>query len=141
MSLQQKTISIGEKAFTIQQLPTTKGLEVTFAIGHILKGMGEGVSEEFVFNFTETKANFGKMVAGMIGCTDVKGTPEFIKNLICDSVIKPDMLGNAELFETEFAGEYELLSEVLEEIIIFNKFHELVKKNLLRIIATVQSDE
>lgn len=139
--LDQKQVTINEKDFTIQQLPTTKGLEVTFSIAHILKGLAEGASEEFVFNFTETKVNVGKMIAGVISRTDIKGTPEFIKSVICESVVSPDMASGEFEYEVFFSGEYEMISELFTEIIIHNKFHELVKKNLLLLIDMVQAQE
>ena len=138
MPLDQRSCSIGETSFTIEQLPTTKGLEVTFAIGQIIKGMAEGVTDEFVLNFDQTKMNVGKMIAGVIANTDVRETPEFIKQLVLDSVVKPDFRTEPELFDDHFAGNYEDLSELLTEIIIFNKFHDLVKKNLLAFIAILQ---
>ena len=134
--MKQKTIQIGGTDYTIQQLPATKGLEVTFAIAQILKGLAEGVSEEFVFSFEETSINIGKMIAGIISETDIKGTPEFIKNVVMESTIKPDM--DNDLFETHFAGNYEELADLLSEIIQFNKFHELIKKNALRFIDILQ---
>jgi len=139
--LQQKTIKIGETEYIIEQLPTTKGLEVTFAIAQILKGLAEGASEEFIFNLLETKLNIGKSIAGVISCTDVKETPIFIKGVICDSVKKPDMGSDETLFDLHFAGNYEELSELFSEIIMFNKFHELVKKNLFQLIELFPPSE
>jgi len=139
--LQQKTVNIGENSFVIEQLPTTKGLEVTFAIAQILKGLAEGTTEEFVLNILETKMNIGKMIAGVISCTDVKETPEFIKGVICGSVKQPDMSQGESEFEIYFAGNYELLSELFSEIIVFNKFHELVKKNLYQLIEMLPASE
>lgn len=136
--LNQKTVSIGKTDFVIQQLTTSKGLEVTFAIAQILKGLAEGVSEEYVLNFDATKVNIGKMVAGVISCSDVKETPGFIKNLVMDSVVSPDMGGQEQMFEQHFAGNYAELSELLEEIIVFNGFVDLVKKNTLRLISIIQ---
>jgi len=136
--LNQKTVTIGKTDFVIQQLTASKGLEVTFAIAQILKGLAEGVSEEYVLNFDATKVNIGKMIAGVIACSDVKETPEFIKQLVMDSVVSPDMGGQEQLFEQHFAGNYGELSELLEEIIVFNGFSELVKKNALRLISIIQ---
>lgn len=138
--LDQKTVTIGDVDFVIQQLPTSKGLEVTFAIAQILKGLAEGVSAEFVLNFDQTKVNIGKMIAGLISCSDIKETPEFIKNLVMISVVSPDMAGEEQMFEQHFAGNYEDLAELLSEIIIFNRFHDLVKKNLLRLTELMQQD-
>lgn len=137
--LKQHTVTIGETDFTIEQLPTTKGLEVTFAIAQILKGLAEGVSEEFVLNFTESKVNIGKSLAGLIACSDVKETPEFIKSLVVMSVKKPEMTGESDLFEQHFAGNYEELSDLLTEIIVFNKFSDLVKKNVLKLTGLLQA--
>lgn len=136
--LKQHAVKIGETDFIIEQLPTTKGLEVSFAIAQLLKGLAEGVSEEFVLNFTETKVNLGKSLAGLIACSDVKETPEFIKQLVMMSVKKPEMI-KGDFFEDYFAGNYEELSELLTEIIIFNGFHELVKKNLLKLTELLQA--
>ncbi len=138
--LDQKSITIGETNFVIQQLPTSKGLEVTFAIAQILKGMAEGVSEEFVLSFDQTKVNVGKMISGLISCSDVKETPEFIKNLAMISVVSPDMGGDEQMFEQHFAGNYEELADLLGEIIVFNGFVDLVKKNLFRLTALMQAE-
>lgn len=135
--LKQKTIQIGKTDFTIQQLPTTKGLEVTFAIAQILKGMAEGVTDEFVFSFEETKVNVGKMVAGVISCTDIEGTPEFIRNLVIKSTAKPEM--STDEFDLHFSGNYAELAELLENIIIFNGFHELFKKKLMEFMQILQA--
>lgn len=136
--LKQHTVTVGETDFIIEQLPTTKGLEVAFAIAQILKGVAEGVSEEYVLNFDATKVNIGKSIAGLISCSDVKETPEFIKQLVVMSVKKPEMI-EGDFFEDHFAGNYEELSELLTEIVIFNGFHELVKKNLLKFTELVQA--
>jgi len=136
--LKQHTVTIGETDFIIEQLPTTKGLEVTFAIAQLLKGLAEGASEEFVLNFTETKVNIGKSIAGLIACSGVKETPEFIKQLVVMSVKKPEMIED-DFFEDHFAGNYEELSDLLTEIVVFNGFHELVKKNLLKLTELLQA--
>lgn len=136
--LDQKTVTIGKTDYVIQQLTTSKGLEVTFAIAQILKGMAEGVSEEYVLNFDQTKMNIGKMIAGLIACSDIKETPEFIKNLVMTSVISPDMGGQEQLFEQHFAGNYAELEELLSEIVVFNRFHDLVKKTATRLIGMIQ---
>jgi len=136
--LDQKPVTIGKTDFVIQQLTTSKGLEVTFAIAQILKGVAEGVSEEYVLNFDATKVNVGKMIAGVIACSDVKETPEFIKQLVMNSVVSPDMGGQEQLFEQHFAGNYGELSELLEEIIVFNGFTELVKKKAMQLISVIQ---
>lgn len=141
MSLDQKTITIGKTDFIIEQLPAMKGLEVTFAIGKIMSGAAEGFSEEFVLSFKDTTVNIGKMIAGVIGCTDVKGTPEFIRNLVVDSIVKPDFKAEPTLFDTHFSGEYEQLSDLIGEIVVHNKFHELVKKNLLRLKLLLEVSE
>ena len=109
-------------------------------ISQIVKGLAEGVTDEFILNFSETKVNIGKMIAGVIANTDVKETPEFIKQLICDSVVSPKLRDEAQLFETHFAGNYEDLSDLLVEIIIFNGFSELVKKNLLALTGFLQEN-
>lgn len=137
--MKQKTILIGKTDFTIQQLPTTKGLEVTFAIAQILKGLAEGVTEEFVLSFEETKANIGKMISGVIANTDIKGTPEFIKNVVMESTVKPDL--DSDMFDTHFAGNYEELSDLLTEIIVFNGFHTLFKKKTLEFINILQAEK
>ncbi len=136
--LDQKPVTIGKTDFIIEQLPTSKGLEVTIAIAQILKGVAEGVTDEFVLNFDQTKINVGKSIAGLVTCSSVKETPEFIKQLVIMSVKQPEMTGEDQLFEQHFAGNYAELSELLTEIIVFNKFHDLVKKNLFQFIAVIQ---
>ena len=109
------------------------------AIGHILKGLAEGVTEEFVLSFAETKINIGKMIAGVISNTDIKGTPEFIKNVVIASVVRPELDNDG--YENHFAGNYEELADLLGAIIEHNAFHDLIKKNLLRFIDIVQQEK
>jgi hypothetical protein len=136
--LKQKTVALGDTDFLIEQLPATEGLEVTIALGKIIAGAAEGVSDEFVLTVDSTKVNVGKLIAGVINTTDVKGTPEFIKQTICKSVVKPDLTKGGSEFDIIFAGHYDWIAEILEEIIVHNGFHELVKKNLSRTIALLQ---
>ena len=77
------------------------------------------------------------MIAGVIANTDIKGTPEFIKNVVMDSTVKPDL--DSDMFDTHFAGNYAELSELLTEIIVFNKFTDLVKKNISQLIVIIQA--
>lgn len=130
--LEQKTVKINKQSFTLQQLPATKGLEAALAIVHILRGASEGFTDEYVLNIQETKVNIAKVVSGVIGATDIKETPKFIKQLIIDSVVKPEF--DEDTYEDTFAGEYSLMFEVLSEIVEHNKFMELVKKNLSPLI-------
>lgn len=136
--LEQRTVTINGNEYVIQRLSTSKGLEVAFAIAHIIKGFAEGVNEEFVLNFSDTKVNIGKALAGIISASDVKETPLFIRNLVIDSVVSPDISKDVELYEDRFSGNYEELADLLGEILVFNKFHDLVKKNLLKLIALLQ---
>jgi len=55
-----------------------------------------------------------------------------------NSVVSPEMGGHEQLFEQHFAGNYGELSELLEEIIVFNGFTELVKKKAMQLISVIQ---
>jgi len=132
--LEQKNIVIGEQKYTIQQLPAMSGLEVMIATGKILQGASAGFSDEFVLNVSDTQINVAKLVAGILDATDVKGTPQFIKKLILDSVIRPDPFGDDE-FDSHFSANYTGLFELLEAIYLHNKFGELVKKTLSPLIV------
>lgn len=137
--LDQKTVTLGDEKFVIQALPATKGLEVAFTIAHILKGASEGFSEQYVLNVLDTHMNIGKLVAGIIGAIDIKGTPQFIRDLIKSSIISPEC--NDEFFDSRFAARYNDLAELMKEIILLNNYGELIKKNLMPVIDLLFSTQ
>lgn len=129
--LDQKTFSLGDQEFTIQQLPTTKGIKVAVYLTKAMSGMSEGVGDS-PEDVMSTKFNIGVMISGIIDKLDVEGTPQFIKSLILDSVVVPKM--DSDLYEGMFSGDYQLLFDLLENIIDHNKYGDLLKKKTASII-------
>lgn len=137
--LDQKTVTIGEDKFTIQALPATKGLEVAFTIAHILKGAGQGFSEQYVMNVLDTHINVGQLVSGIMNAVDIKGTPQFIRDLVKSSIVSPDC--DDEFYESRFAARYDDLADLLKEIILLNNYGDVIKKNLMPVIGLLFSTQ
>lgn len=137
--LEQKTVTIGDDNFVIQALPATQGLETAFTIAHIIKGAGQGFSDEYVFNVSESHINMGQLVSGVINAIDIKGTPQFIKNLIRTSLITPEFTD--EFYEARFSSKYDDLADLVKEIIILNNYGDMVKKNLTPVIELLFSTQ
>lgn len=140
--IDQKTIDVCGEPVVIQQLPAQTGMEVFLAFSKILAGAKEGIGIESILNLEETKIDLGKIIAGIIEATDVKGTPEFIRKLVEDSMVSPAY--SQDYFNGTFAGHYSELFELVSEIFKFNNFDDLVKKSLWPIIEqllTTQSDD
>lgn len=137
--LEQKTVTIGEDKFVIQALPATKGLEVAFTIAHILKGAGQGFSEQYVLNVLDTHINVGQLVSGILSAVDIQGTPQFIRDLVKTSVISPDC--DDEFYESRFAARYDDLAELVKEIIVLNNYGDVIKKNLMPVIGLLFSTQ
>lgn len=137
--LEQKTVKVCGKKITIQQLPTENGFEVFIALSKILAGAKDGVNIKSLLNFDEPEVNIGAIIAGIIEKTDVIGTPQFIRKLIEDSIIKPEF--DEEFYNTTFAGNYSELFSFVGEIILFNHFDDVVKKNLYPFIEQLLISE
>lgn len=133
--LEQTTVQIGKDKFVIQQMPATRGLETACAIGKVLKGAGDGFSEETVLTFTETRYNVAKVVGGIIDAYDVKHTPELIRQIIKDSMIRPEY--DEEWYERRFSGNYDDLYQLLAAIIKHNNYEDVLKKRLLPLISAL----
>ncbi len=132
MALNQKSINIGGEDFVIQTLPVTKGIEAAVALSHIMAGGAEGVGPTKM-DFFDTEFNFAGIAAGMMKRLSVQGTPIFIKDLILLSVVSPEL--DAELYEVKFAGEYELMFDLLKAILEHNNFVDLIKKKISEIMG------
>ncbi len=140
--IEQKTIDVCGDPVVIQQLPAQTGMEVFLAFSKIMAGAKEGISVESLLNLEETKIDLGRIIAGIIDATNVKGTPEFIRKLVEDSMVSPAY--SQEYFNNTFAGHYHELFELIATIFTFNNFDDLVKKSLWPIIDQLlptQSDD
>jgi len=137
--LEQKTVKVCGTKITIQQLPTENGFEVFIALSKILAGAKDGVNIKSLLNFDEPEVNIGAIIAGIIEKTDVIGTPQFIRKLIEDSIIKPEF--TEEFYNNTFAGNYSELFVLVGEIILFNHFDDVVKKNLYPFIENLLAPE
>lgn len=139
--IKQKTIDVCGEPVVIQQLPAQMGMEVFLVFSKIMAGAKEGISVESLLNLEETKIDLGRIIAGIIEATDIKGTPEFIRKLIEDSMVSPAY--SQDYFNGTFAGHYDELFSLVATIFKFNNFDDLVKKSLWPIIEQllpIQSD-
>lgn len=126
--LEQKRVEVGGKEYKIEQLPTSKGIEVGIQIAHIVGGASDG----FMFttsNVLDSAINPAKIISGILDRMDSKTTPAFIKQLVLDSVKEPKLDGDA--YEALFSGRPEDLYELLEAIIDHNRYVDLIKKKVI----------
>ena len=128
MALDQKSVTIGSKEYVIQQLPSSFGLQVVAHLGHIAAGMGRGVGEVPAgLGYDQTPINVGGVISGLLDRLDEEATPAFVKRLVLESVV-PKM--SPDDYESRFAGNYDELWELVEKIIEYNGFMEVLKKRL-----------
>lgn len=132
MALSQKSFNIGDKDYMIQALPASKGIEAAVVLAHIVAGAAEGVGDHKE-DFLDVNINIGKIVAGMFKRLDKNETPAFIRDLVLLSVISPEL--DAELYEIEFAGNYEVLANLVAAILELNGFIDVIKKKVLEGMA------
>jgi len=132
--LDQKQVTIDGRSFTIQQFPTTIGLEIGFSLVKIIAGAAEGFGDiPPAGSFLDIWVNPGKIATGLMNKIDIVGTPQLIKRMIRESVVQPDFTD--EWYESEFSGEYDKLISVIEEIIKLNKYMEMVKKRIPELMS------
>lgn len=137
--LDQKQVTIGEKTYTIQQFPTTIGLEIGISLVKIIAGAAEGFGDTpSGGGFLDTWINPGKIASGLMSKIDITGTPQLIKRMVRESIVSPEF--NDEWYEAEFSGEYDNLISFIEEVISINKYMEMVKKRLPEIMGLISSD-
>ncbi len=141
--LKQETLKLGDTEYVIQQLPCTRGLEVGIHLVKIIMGAADGVDgvtgEK---SLLDTELNPAKMAAGLFKKIDEKGTPAFIKNLIQESLVRPDPGdGFNDWYETQFAANYEELYDLLAAIIDHNGYIDLIKKKTADVLAIFYSGD
>lgn len=105
--LEQKEVKIGEKNFTIQKFPATKGLKY-------MKTLTKVVSPLYSKMNSEEGLTFGKLVETVL--EQIEGLDEtLIRDMIKDSTGMQDRT-----FEFEFSGQYVVMFELLKYILFFN---------------------
>jgi len=136
--LDQKEITINGKSYTIQQLPTTTGLEIGVAIIKILSGAAQGIGDVPVGgSFLDTWIDSGKIASGLMNQLDVTGTPQLIKRIVRESIVSPTF--SDEWYEAEFSGGYDDLATLIENVIALNKYMDMVKKRLPGALGLISS--
>lgn len=137
--LDQKTLTIGGKECVIQQLPSSLGLQVVAHICHIAAGMSKGVGEVPIgLGYDQTPINIGGVISGLLDRLDEEATPAFIKRLVRESVM-PEM--SPDDYESRFAGNYDELWELVQRIIEYNGFIDVLKKRLGGIMGQFFAEE
>ena len=140
--LDQKQVTIDGKSYTIQQFPTTVGLEIGISLVKIISGATEGVGDVPAGGgFLDTWINPGKVASGLMNKIDVIGTPQLIKRMIKESVVQPEF--TEEWYEAEFSGEYDNLISFIENVIEVNRYMDMVKKRipeLMKFMELTSSD-
>lgn len=141
--LEQKDIKIGETDFVIQQLPATRGLEVGIHLVQIIMGAAEGIDNiKDGESFLDSEYNPAKMAHGLMGKIDEKGTPAFIKQLIQESMIRPDVgAGFSEWYEVQFAANFDELFDLVAVIIEHNNYVDMLKKKFQAITDIFSLDD
>lgn len=115
--LDQKTVTLGQDQFVIQQLPATKGLEAACKLGRFFAGAARGLGE-LPGDALEANVNIGQIVEGLLSRLDEREVPAFLKALVRESLIRPAY--TEELFETRFSGAYGELLSLIYEILELN---------------------
>ena len=134
--LEQKDIKIGDTDFVIQQLPATRGMEVGIHLVQIIMGAADGIeSISEGEDILDAEYNPAKMASGLMGKIDEKGTPAFIKQLVRESMIRPDPgEGFAEWYETHFSANYGELFDLVSAIIEHNNYVNMIKKKFQEVM-------
>lgn len=130
--LDQKEIALDGKTYVIQQLPASRGMKAAIAIAHIFSGASKGFGFANGPNIEDTPINIAAVVSGIVDNMDVEATPAFVKTLVIDSVIRPEI--KSDDFEREFSGEYDRLWGLVAAIIEHNRLIEALKKRLSPLI-------
>jgi len=141
--LEQKPYKIGKTEYILQQFPATRGLEVGIHLIKIAMGGAKGISsvagDE---DFLDAQCNPAKMAAGIMENVDEKGTPEFIKSIVRESVIVPEHgEGFNDWYETHFSANLTELYDLLAAIIDHNGYMELIKKKLAEVFGIFSSTD
>lgn len=134
--LDQKEITVADKQYIIQQLPSSRGMQVAIQIARIISGASKGVGA--ADSLENIPINVGGIVAGIIEQLDPDQTPALIKRLVMESVIQPEM--TPEKFEAEFSGEFDALWDLVGKIIEHNRFVDVIKKKAGAIMSQLFSE-
>lgn len=136
--LDQKQITIDGKSYTIQQFPTTTGLEIGISLVKIIAGSAEGFGDVPASgSFLDIWVNPGKIASGLMNKIDISGTPQLIKRMIRESIVQPEF--NDEWYEAEFSGEYDNLISFIENVIEVNRYMDMVKKRIPELMKFMES--
>lgn len=135
--LEQKTLKLGDIEYTIQQLPATRGLEVGIHLMKIAMGAAKGFGgmggDQDILDIDVLPA---QIVAGIFEQIDEKGTPEFIKQVIKESVILTGEDGEnfSDWYEARFSANFDELYDLMEAIIVHNNYIDMIKKKITGIM-------
>ena len=124
--LDQKEITVCGKQYVIQQLPSSRGIQVAVQIAQIAAGAAQGIGTSE--NIEDMPINIGGIIDGIVRRLDAEATPAFIKRLVVESVARPEL--TSEGYEAEFSGNYDALWELVAKIIEHNKLLDVLKKKL-----------
>lgn len=139
--LEQKTITIAGEELMIQQLGGSLALKHSIILGRLFGGMSKGVESSGVANIQDWNIDFGKMVDGIISSLDPESSPIWIKELVSQSVIKPEY--SITWFDTTFSGNLEELLKLVEKILEHNYggLMEYARKKMEAIFTSEESSE
>lgn len=139
--LEQTTTKIGKTEYILQQLPSTRGLEVGIHLIQIAMGATDGISNiSGNEDFLDAEYSPAKMASGILNKIDKKETPAFIKTLIRESLIKPEPGDNfEEWYETHFSANYIELADLIAAIIDHNGYMDLIKKKTEAVMGIFSS--
>jgi len=135
--LDQKEITIGAKQYIIQQLPSSRGIQVAVQIAQIAAGAAQGIGT--AENIEEIPLNIGGIIDGIVRRLDAEATPAFIKRLVIESVVRPELTSDG--YEAEFSGNYDALWDLVAKIIEHNKLLDVLKKKLSVGMAQLLSEK
>ena len=124
--LDQKEITVIGKQYVIQQLPSSRGIQVAVQIAQIAAGAAQGIGS--AENIEDIQFNIGGIIDGMVRRLDAEATPAFIKRLVIESMVSPEM--TPDNYEAEFSGNYDALWDLVAKIIEHNKLIDVLKKKL-----------
>lgn len=107
MALKQKTVTVGETTYLLNQFPTTKGIGVMKQLMRLC-----GPSATALFNDN----NISKAIELLVANVEAVNAEELMKVLV-GSASKGSVAVN---FDDEFAGEYANLMLLCKEVVVFN---------------------
>ena len=135
--LDQREVTISGKQYIIQQLPSSRGIQVAVQIAQIAAGAAQGIGT--AENIEEIPLNIGGIIDGTVRRLDAEATPAFIKRLVIESVVRPELTSDG--YEAEFSGNYDALWDLVAKIIEHNKLLDVLKKKLSVGMAQLLSEK